>query len=200
MSNKLNPTSKRIITSWFERAQIPVKEPKYDYFDRFITLWISFNCYFVSGLHDKACNRISIQNKNETIKCKRFEPSEADYLKVLIDTPKYKCIYLNLIENSDDFVNKLELFKEFIQRNDYKGMVADLRSERRKKSHAKKFSNINNFKQFIFVTYQIRCNLFHGNKSPFIGRDTELVKLIFDPFNEFLTEIYKEERYLSNYI
>jgi len=47
------------------------------------------------------------------------------------------------------------------------------------------------------IVYQIRCNLFHGNKSPERDGDVMLVKSIFKSFFMFLTKIYEKEEYIQ---
>lgn len=63
--------------------------------------------------------------------------------------------------------------------------------------NAREFTDINNFKHFIFVTYQIRCNLFHGNKHDKSEHDELIVSSIFEPLRMLLEKIYRDEDYLQ---
>jgi len=190
MSN-YNSNSRKIVKTWYEKSK-DNQESDND-FDKFIYLWISFNCFFISEFYDEAYNKRNKNIKNEN---DEEEPSEANYLSVFCENQNYKSLYSDLIQNSDTFKKDLELFKDSLQNNMFPGRIPDLRPNRIKRSHAQKFNNINSLKQFIFVTYQIRNNLFHGNKSPANNDDLILVNGIFDPFFEFLTELYKKEDYL----
>lgn len=192
MSN-YNSNSRDIVKTWYKKSE-DNQESNND-FDKFIYLWISFNCFFVSEFYDEA-----YEKRNKTIKKEddKEEPSEGNYLSVFCENQKYKKLYADLIQNSDTFKTDLKLFKGSLQNNMFPGKVADLRPNRVKESHARKFNNIKSLKQFIFVTYQIRNNLFHGNKDPGDENDLTLVNGIFNPFFEFLTELYKKEEYLIN--
>ena len=198
MSNNYNLNSRKIVKEWYDKSKTSLNSNKP--FDNFIYLWISFNCFFISEFYDKA-----YEKRNESIinGNKEEEPSESNYLSVFCEDPKYIKIYSDLVQKSDSFKSSLESFKNSLQNkefNMYSGRVADLRPNKRKRSHAKKFKDITSFKQFIFVTYQIRCNLFHGNKNPSCDNDIKIVQAIFDPFFKLLTEIYKKEAYLNEHV
>ena len=45
------------------------------------------------------------------------------------------------------------------------------------------------WKSLIEYWYRVRCNLFHGSKSPDDYRDQELIKLAYESLNIFMTEI-----------
>ena len=52
---------------------------------------------------------------------------------------------------------------------------------------SKSISNINSFDELLDVIYQVRCNLFHGQKSAIDANDRELVDLAF----HILSKIFK---------
>jgi len=184
MSKNYNEKSRRIIKNWYLKAKNPVESPGYDHFDRFISLWISFNCYFVSEFYDELKYKI------------RRDPSEYNYLSFIVDRNDFKSHYSHLIENVPDFKKNLEYFQELLKQNRFPGAIADLRPHRIKQDYAKRFDDIHSFEQFIWIVYQVRCNLFHGNKNPNHDDDIEIVKTIFDSWMDFITAIYKEEGYL----
>lgn len=49
--------------------------------------------------------------------------------------------------------------------------------------------DINDWKSLIEFWYRVRCNLFHGSKSPEDAREAAIVKLAYLSLNEFMTEI-----------
>jgi len=187
--NNYNRKSIRIIKSWYKLAQKPVKSPN-DYFDRFISLWISFNAFFVAEFHEKA-RKLAKGN----------DPWEKKYLEAIYSENSensYYNRYINLIEDSKIFSKNLYYFMKLLEDTMCPGHIADMRRERRNCDYAQEFSDLNNFEQFILTAYQIRCNLFHGNKHPESDDDIEIVKTMFNLLTEFLTEIYKEEGYLND--
>lgn len=178
------PESKEIIESWFYKAKNGNEEP----FDQFIALWISFNGFYTSSKrYTKARKLIDRRNIPEYI-----------YLESFCSDKKYKNIYLNLIKDSEKFKDDLNYFLGLLKtRTRFKYKIADLRPDMRNdEDAAKPFLDINNFKEFIFVSYQIRCNLFHGNKVSTNDGDNIIVSGIFAPFSQFLEKVYKEEGYL----
>ncbi len=187
MSNNQNYQSKQIVKTWFERAKKGNK--LYNYFDRFISLWVSFNCFFVSEFYKTAKNDSGAR-----------EPSEKDYLRIIYTEKNYKNKYSELLNQNKKFKDELNTFFKYLNGSGYithfKGKVADMRPNRRTEINAQSFENLNNFKQFILVVYQIRCNLFHGNKNPDANGDIKLVESIFKSFIIFIEEIYRMEGYL----
>lgn len=187
MSENKNYQSRHLIKTWYNRANL--FDGSYDYFDRFICLWISFNCFFVSEFYKKA----------KKLSNNREPQEKKHYLNIIYTNKNYKKIYKSLIENDKLFKEDLNDFKKLTETiTHFRGKIADMRQGRLKKKFAQPFKNIGNFKQFILCVYQIRCNLFHGNKSPVQDGDRELVEGIFKPFNKFLKEVYETEEYFDN--
>lgn len=180
-----NRKSRRIIELWYKKAQKPVKEPKYDYFDRFISLWVSFNAFFVAEFHNEA-----------SILANGKEPWEKKYLEAIYSDNHYIELYSDLINNSKSFKDNLDFFIELVDTITIcKGKIIDMRPERRDCENGQEFSDKYNFEQFILTAYQIRCNLFHGNKSPESDNDFRIVKTMFILFKELLSNIYQIEGY-----
>jgi len=185
MTNNYNWQSREIVRSWFNRAIHPPSE-SYNIFDRFISLWVSFNCYFVAEHYTELSHRY------------RNEPSERNYIDFIASAKTYSDIYMNLIINQDFLVdvNKILYLLETITH--YKGKVANMQPGKAdKEQYAKEFTDKNNFSQFMNVVYQVRCNLFHGNKSPHNDADVQLVEVFYKAFSKFCEEIYQQEGYLS---
>jgi hypothetical protein len=153
-------------------------------------LWVSFNCFFVSEFYGSAKE-----------KSKRREPSERDYLKLIWTKEEYKNQYKELLETGS-FNHKITALYNCISGDNFithfKGKVADMRPNRQIESMAQAFDDINNFEQFLSVVYQIRCNLFHGNKNPYSDADALLVEAAFNSLLVFLERIYALEGYLAD--
>lgn len=187
MSNNHNYQSRQIVKTWFNRAKSG--NESYNYFDRFIALWVSFNCFFVAEFYGGAKTN-----------SRRTEPQERDYLKVIIGKENYAKKFSSCVVKNQEFKETLTQFKDLVGGNNYithfKGKIADMRPNRLEERYAQEFTDINNFEQFIFSVYQIRCNLFHGNKSPENDADVRLVETLFKAFLIFSEEIYHLEGYL----
>lgn len=181
-----NEKSIRIVKSWYKNAQKPINEPIFDYFDRFISLWISFNAFFVAEFYEKAFKL-----------AKNNDPWESKYLEAIYTEESYDLIYLGIIK-SKDFKENLDIFMELLKNTSCPGHISDMRRRDNGCENAQEFSDIYNFKQFILIVYRIRCNLFHGNKYPSSDDDIKIVKTIYQLFNQFLTRIYQEEGYLND--
>ena len=78
----------------------------------------------------------------------------------------------------------------------YPSKILDMRPNRRSEEYAKVFNNKEEFKQFMEIIYQVRCNLFHGNKDPFYYEDKDIVESFFEAFLIFCKEIYSEKNYI----
>jgi len=184
MSNNHNGQSREIVKSWYNRAITPPSE-SYDYFDRFISLWVSFNCYFVSEHY------VELNEKYKK------EPSERQHIDFIAANPEYNTIYATLLDAPSFSKNINKMLSLLQEVTHYKGKVADMRPDKiENEDYAKEFTDKNSFSQFINVVYQVRCNLFHGNKSPYNDRDSRIVEAFFEGFAEFCNAIYQKGGYL----
>lgn len=188
MSKNQNEQSKHIVRSWFDRAD--TLNNNHTCFDRFISLWISFNCFFVAEQHLTA-------KENS----KRKGPQERDYLDAVIKNGPYSELYNRLIGSDTPFKNSLQQLLRLINGPEhithFDGKIADMRPDREQEKYAQEFTDITSFKQFILSAYRIRCNLFHGKKNPDVDAEKELVEAMFKPLISFLKELYRQERYLN---
>lgn len=193
MSNNYNHQSRKIVNTWFNRANSD--NLPYDYFDKFIFLWVSFNCFFVSELYEKAKKYAEERNKSER-ENKKIEPCESDYLNVFCKN--YEKRYSELLAQNRIFKETLKELKHLVETiTHFKGKIADMRPHRLEEKYAQEFTDIDKFEQFVFSIYRIRCNLFHGNKSPEHYGDMQLVETAFKAYLIFLTNIYEKEEYLQ---
>jgi hypothetical protein len=58
-------------------------------------------------------------------------------------------------------------------------------------NRSKSIGNIHNFGQVIWVLYQIRCNLFHGDKGEDIRRDLTVIRNALPVLNLILKQLLK---------
>ena len=79
----------------------------------------------------------------------------------------------------------------------FEGKIADLRPRSLLENRAQEFTDSYDFKQFIKIIYRVRCNLFHGNKTPLNDGDCQIVENAFKLLNMFLTRLYEEENYIE---
>lgn len=161
----MNDEVKNIINRWFSRSKT---EP--NMFDQFISLWISFNAFYA---YDHLCSQ------------------EKEQIKIFKDT--YCKDFISCVKaNSELFEN----FRIYIQNKPYNnGFIQDLRYELSSNKQVKKiYQKLDDINEFINCVYQVRCNLFHGGKSPENGQDKELVKLAFNCLYVFLDKVYQDKR------
>ena len=125
-------------------------------FDKFISLWIAFNAW---------------------VTYKSNSDRDIDMIEWVKKKSELPNMFKNLIESNKVFVSDLQSLKA-------KCPVIDMRP--RRKAKKKSINDIKNFNEVIDVIYQIRCNLFHGQKGADEQRDLELVDLAF----RVLTEIF----------
>ncbi len=169
-----DPPQLEIIKGMYDRAKLSDH-----YFNCFINLWTSFNAFYTLKYGDELNGR-----KN----------NDRYLLNKFCTVQKYIQIYQNLIINSESFKENLFQFMTILNYTKFPGKIRDLRIHNREnESAAKSFSSVDNFEEFIWITYQIRNNLIHGNKSNENEADIKIVKTIFNLFIEFLSEIYKQE-------
>lgn len=187
-----NERSIRIVQTWYRRATTSSSlEGSYNDFDRFISLWISFNCYFVAECY-REVEKIPSENNDEN------GPSEWQYVKYLFNSEKYQKYYSELLIDYN-FSQKIDnILDLLLTETKFKGRIANMQpGKSNKKDAAAKFTEKENFKQFLTSLYQVRCNLFHGNKDPGDkDSDAPIVKAYYDALMLFCKKIYETEGYL----
>jgi hypothetical protein len=153
-----------IIKNWFDRAT--GKTIEFSIFDKFISLWISFNAW---GAHTTQTNkdRDMIENLKENVILKDT------YIKLLNENSDFKACVKALMEEcpvyDDRFIDSREYYE-----------------------NAKHFNDLNNFDQLLEIIYQVRCNLFHGRKNIDEKRDQKLVELCFKILHDLFCSIPKK--------
>ncbi len=140
-------------------------------FDQFISLWISFNAFYAHN---------------------HLQERELSQLRIFRD--QFKELFREVVTKNE------AVFKEFKDYIDTKpintGFIQDLRFPDDKERH-KKYSDLTSLCEYIDCVYQVRCNLFHGGKSPEDGQDENIVKRAYDSLVVFCKAIYQKEGILN---
>jgi len=146
----------KLVTKWFRRSQ-GESLGKLDFFDRFVSLWISFIAW---GKYEskKETDRNMIEWAKSHLKDK----------------------YSGLLNNDSEFKGTAQHFKNvspIVRSKEYKG------------SDRVTITNIKNFDEIFEGIYVVRCNYFHGYKSPDNERDKTLIELSFKILSKLFSEV-----------
>jgi hypothetical protein len=130
----------------FLKAWSSVADDCSDPWFRFIARWIAFNAYY-SAMHPSKGDKAGVKKMG-------VDPVWVGLHKSLLQEPNYKA--------SVDF---------FISRNG----VADM-NDRGGAGHRVQIADLNDWNQVLLCIYQVRCNLFHGDKLPHARNDSDVVE------------------------
>lgn len=169
-----------IVKEWYERGQ-QEKEAMF----KFVSYWIVFNHLYNYNLKD-------IETSYET---GRIRDYCYQHMNVLVDTVDFNASYLDEMKSSpvipDTFqTNHIDWNgeQEYIEEKLYELLARGRNEDGRLRSKceyiARDYINIcdesaKSRKRIVslFMTiYRVRCNLFHGMKRPYPGRDYNLVR------------------------
>jgi len=139
---------RKLVVDWFRRSQGETVS-EFDIFDRFTSLWISFNAWETYE-SDKESDRKKIEW------AKMNTDLNSKFSELLSDDPTFRQDVTALQE-----------------------MCPIRRNRPYKNSNEVTIANINNFNEVLEAIYVIRCNFFHGEKSPDDRRDRTLTELAF---------------------
>lgn len=134
-------------------------ESKSDIFSKFIFLWIAFNWYYFS---------ISQETRDED--------SLIDLVNEKTNINKWK----KCLEEDKDFSN---FFKYIKYKKDWK--INNLKDN----SKNVIWNDKDDFKQYLKVIYQIRCNLFHWWKDLYSKNDEKLITYSFKTLNSLFEKL-----------
>ena len=143
------------------------KEEDYWSWFKFAMLWFSFNDYYVERY-----SHIE-REKNKVIE---FAKDNEDLYKSLLKKDNFKDVLSDFAKTSSPERTK----------------VKDMRPRSNSKTV---FNNRHNScEKFFEALYQIRCNFFHGDKSPFFEQDKELIGWAYKYLRIFWEEFLKQKR------
>ncbi|MCT4617474.1 MAG: HEPN domain-containing protein [Candidatus Gracilibacteria bacterium] len=134
-------------------------------FDKFIALWIGYNGFYSNFFENGGDREKAITKMGNHLELKR------------------------LFEDDDGINPKVEEFFKLIEgRKDELGIgVKDL-----KKNKIVDIKREKGLKNFLKLIYTIRCNLFHGDKDIYGGRDDKLVLLAYEALYEIFSKFIKD--------
>jgi hypothetical protein len=118
-------------------------------FDKFISLWFSFNGW----------GSVTAKTNNDGDMVKKLKLDKV------------------LIRLYSDLLTKDTLFRADVERL-AKFRILDMRYPNEPKK-GKTITDVKDFSQILAAIYQVRCNLFHGQKDPIDSHDKELVELSY---------------------
>lgn len=148
---------------WFDMGQNKEGDTSSDLAFRFIAYWIAFNAFYGHG------------NPKQT---------EKDQIKKCIENNK--TLLAHLINLDTD--QALSVFKNdpvYSMRGGARGGTANTEQQSKDDKFSQELhhafcdlnrSYIERLKALMLTIYQVRCNMFHGSKSPYPERNYELVK------------------------
>ena len=158
---------KVLIRRWFEKSS-----ENSNSFDAFISLWISFNAFYAS---------------------KKGIRSEQNQLHNIKD--RYKKLFSDFVSSNG---KQFEDFKTYIEnKGQNPGFIQDMRVSSEQEEYKKRYLNITSLCEYLDCLYQVRCNLFHGNKALNDSQDEKLVRYAYVSLKKFLEKLYKKEGILS---
>lgn len=152
---------RKLIVNWFRRSQ-GESVNEFNSFDRFVSLWISFNAW---GKYESR-----IESDRDMIQWAKFDGDL---------TNRFAELFRKDSEFSKD-VNALKSLCPIQRHRPYRG------------TREVNITNINNFSEVLEAIYVIRCNFFHGSKAIDDKRDQTLVELAFKILSKLFSEKVKE--------
>lgn len=151
---------RELIRRWFEKSK-----RQRNAFDRFISLWISFNAFYAAE-HLRESERQQLNNINND----------------------YKNFFVELTRSNPKYFQDFKTYIETKTKN--AGFIQDLRFPIGQEKHKRRYANLGSLCEYLDCVYQVRCNLFHGGKNLEDGQDQEIVSRAYSSLAVFLERIY----------
>jgi hypothetical protein len=126
-----------------------------DVFFRFIATWVAFNAIY--------CSRSAAQG------CDLERTHDAKHVSGFASDPEVIARHVQLLSVDPEYHSAVHVLAD-------EG-VAKLISTRR--CSRQNITCVEDAKQVLLCVYQVRCNLFHGQKTPDSGRDRSLVNAAY---------------------
>lgn len=187
--SRLHPDGRRLIHLWHRRAIAAGQQSDGSPFEAFIFLWFSFNGFStcITGLE-----------------------RDADIIKKMGNCPDLRLKFLQLLERNQEFNRSSHDFAELwpifkVQNLRRLNLLNSLYSTRQEQvSHYLSVPGADHFPQCfeyhlrcngsvpldwphtLQAVYRVRCNLFHGEKSPTAKMDARIVRQAFTVLSMFI--------------
>lgn len=139
------------------------RKVEFTIFDRFVSLWMAFNAW---GTHESQ------------------EDSDSNMIRWVKATSIMPSIFAQLMKSDKEFAKTVTELKNECP-------VYDMRPSHR--TDYKTITNIHDFREILDVIYKIRCNLFHGQKSPDEKRDVRLATFAYGILDRLFEEILRKQ-------
>jgi hypothetical protein len=163
----LNTKTKNKIEGWFYTSG-------QDNFSSFATLWIAFNAYY-KDFYQRQGNVRSHANDRARIENIKSSDEHWQLFKSLISEPEFAAQIKGLKDEiKHQPLRKMEDNREFQLPDDDESVVA---------------LSMGFYSELMEIVYQIRNNLFHGEKEIVSERDRKLVTLAYGILHRFMAEI-----------
>jgi hypothetical protein len=189
--DNLHPDGRRLIISWLDRAVTEGGSAPLDFFERFIYLWIAFNGWAA---------------------CVTAQDRDSEMIRRVSNCPDLRDCFLGLLQSSRNFsitatafANLWPIFKaQDLRRRHVHQRQYNTRAELI--NHYLQAGGIDHqpecwtihrerdetvpvdWPHTINAVYRVRCNLFHGEKSPHSEMDAAIVRAAYDVLSQFLIE------------
>lgn len=170
---------KETAKKWFDLGKLYAKYEKENnkIFVEFIMYWVAFNCLYNSCVDSEENNRIRAYCKQNMSLLKEYNAFEKKQIEILKKSPI--CNMWRKISTNRECCKKTE--KICKKRHD--NLLSDNEDEK--------------ISALFQTMYQVRCNLFHGGKSPSDDRDRELVQASAVILSGYLEVLLKDSCEMS---
>ena len=197
------------------RERYHKSEKEEDVFNKFICLWISFNAFYSN------CNDNDTEDGQIRFISKKFnyfdEITESKEIKEFYDFinnkklpffEKFNKGLVNLLcyKNYKKNNNKINLrnYNEkdilgtwyFEQATNFNWLILKWKTASRNVL-IRYYDDINDLNAFLFVLYQVRCNLFHGGKNPENQTEKYVIEKAVPALKKFLEELFYSSKILG---
>lgn len=205
---------RKIINNWYDKADDRYYETNDNMaeFNKFIALWISFNAFY-SNYAKKSSEEVNLLKIAKSFKddfnlwskgpeIKRFHKYINDRESGLfIKTIKWWIANIYTYKEAMKSLEKMtrEQIEEInkLEESNLYDWIKLTWIEWPKWILVRKYTDQTDIKAFIFVLFQIRCNLFHGEKDPSEEADQIVVKESVLALKAFLKNLYTKEYILN---
>lgn len=196
---------RQLINNWYYKADTENHD-----FDKFIALWISFNAFYANHssedrerdqlrkvVEDFKLAFIQWPIDNDILKFHKYINDRKVYgfgdihrwlLNILCYKRNEENIWWSATENDLTNSNKFELNGQWIRVKGATGSTNMLIWH---------YNTESDLQALINVLYQIRCNLFHGNKNPSEEADQAVMEKAVPALRAFLTRLYTDQDILK---
>lgn len=191
----LDQNRRRLIKGWWKLANELNNKPKQNKFQSFVFAWLAFNSWgmCITEAKDDAIMIKSLGLSNDLNQ--KFEEIKAKENSKLALTTNQFIKFLPVFDVTELREKNLERWDKQSRRERvlfYFNNGATIFDPQCWQRHINEETNgqplPSDWAHIIKAIYKIRCNLFHGSKSPFVEGDKNLVSLAYSILSQFIEE------------